>query len=98
MALLPFFNAIGTVEKVSADDFHKEAIVMSKSVGVRMISLNQKALEFDVDTGPCSQYDSASGPKPAGASDKLDSCIKGQRALAMAEKIDKQAKTNSALG
>jgi hypothetical protein len=95
MALLPFFNAIGSVEKVSADDFHKEAIVMSKSAGVRLISLNQKALEFDVDTGPCSQYDTASGPKPAGSSDKLDSCIKGQRALAMAEKIDKKEHTNS---
>jgi hypothetical protein len=89
LALLPFFNAIGSVEKVNADDFHKEAIVMSKSAGVRIIQLNQKALEFDVDTGACSVYDTSTGATPAApdAAERLESCTKGQQAAAITEKL-----------
>ena len=29
MALLPFFNVIGTVEKVNAEEFHEQAVVFS---------------------------------------------------------------------
>jgi F-type H+-transporting ATPase subunit a len=89
MALLPFFNAIGSVEKVSAEDFHKQAAVMSQSVGIRLIKPNQKALEFNVDPSACGAYDTTTGPKPPGSGAKLDSCVKGQRALAITDKLAK---------
>lgn len=89
LALLPFFNAIGTVEKVNAAEFHKEAIVMSQSAGINIIQLNQKALEFDVDTAPCSPYSTSGGATPAApdAAARYDSCIKGQRGAAITEKL-----------
>ena len=34
MALLPFFNAIGTVEKVNAEEFKSTAVVFGKSAGI----------------------------------------------------------------
>ncbi len=49
MALLPFFNAIGSVQKVDAHHFHEEAVVFSKSAGMSLIKPNQKAIEFEVD-------------------------------------------------
>ncbi len=95
MALLPFFNVIGSVEKVTAAEFHKEAVVFGKSAGVSFIKNNQKALEFEVDTSKCSAYD----PKPGGPdlAPQQTSCITGQRALAMAEKIDKKEGTTSGI-
>lgn len=52
MALLPFFNAIGTVEEVSAHHFHDEATVFSKSGFLNLINPNEKSLEFEVDEEP----------------------------------------------
>ncbi|MEK7692769.1 MAG: F0F1 ATP synthase subunit A, partial [Chloroflexota bacterium] len=49
MALLPFFNAIGSVRKVDAHHFHEEAVVFSKSAGISLIKPNQKGIEFEVD-------------------------------------------------
>ena len=49
MALLPFFNVIGTVEKVNAEEFKSQAVVFSKSAGISFINRNQKSLEFDKD-------------------------------------------------
>ena len=49
MALLPFFNAIGSVQKVDAHHFHEEAVVFSKSAGISLIKPNQKGIEFEVD-------------------------------------------------
>jgi F-type H+-transporting ATPase subunit a len=96
MALLPFFNAIGTVEKVNAAEFHKEAVVFGRSAGISFIKNNQKALEFEVDTSKCSLYVApAAGMTAAEADEKHASCITGQRALAMAEKIDKKENTQS---
>ena len=93
MALLPFFNVIGSVEKVNAEEFHKEAIVFSKSAGISFIKNNQKALEFEVDTSKCGAYEAKTGAPDT--SKQLESCITGQRALAMAEKIDKKEGTAS---
>ncbi|MDE3094759.1 MAG: F0F1 ATP synthase subunit A, partial [Chloroflexota bacterium] len=53
MALLPFFNAIGAVEPVSAHEFRKEALVMSKSAGIALIKPSEKTVKFDVNTSPC---------------------------------------------
>lgn len=47
MALLPFFNAIGSVEKVDAHDFHKEAVMFSSAGPLGFIPLNEKELEFE---------------------------------------------------
>ncbi|MDP9238791.1 MAG: F0F1 ATP synthase subunit A [Chloroflexota bacterium] len=96
MALLPFFNVIGNVEKVNAEEFHKEAVVFGKSAGISFIKNNQKALEFEVDTAKCSAYETqAAGATAAEAAGKHESCITGQRALAMAVKIDKKEGTSS---
>jgi F-type H+-transporting ATPase subunit a len=96
MALLPFFNVIGSVEKVNAEEFHKEAVVFGKSAGVSFIKSNQKALEFEVDTSKCAQYETAAtGTSAESNPAKHDSCITGQRALAMAQKIDAKEHTAS---
>jgi len=98
MALLPFFNAIGTVEKVNAEEFKSQAIVFSKSAGISLISPNQKSLEFDKAAikSACANFETA----PAGASaadydKKHTSCTDGQRGLAIATKLDKKESTDS---
>jgi F-type H+-transporting ATPase subunit a len=87
MALLPFFNVIGSVEKVNAEEFHNIAVVFSKSGSLNFIKLNQKALEFDRDkiTAACGGVDK----------EQHKGCIEGQRALAIAEKLDKKEHTES---
>jgi len=49
MALLPFFNAIGGVQKVDAHHFHEEAVLFDKAGGLSFINLNEKELEFEVE-------------------------------------------------
>jgi F-type H+-transporting ATPase subunit a len=98
MALLPFFNAIGTVEKVNAEEFKSTAVIFSQSGSLNLIKLNDKAIDFDKDKikVACSTYD----VPPAGASateyaDKHKTCVEGQRGLAIAEKLDKKQGTTS---
>ncbi len=91
MALLPFFNAIGVVEKVNADDFKSTAVIFSQSGSLNLINLNDKAVDFDKDAikATCSQYSTPPVGAPAAEFDaKLASCTKGQRALAIAAKLD----------
>jgi F-type H+-transporting ATPase subunit a len=87
MALMPFFNTIGSVEKVNAEEFHNISVVFGKSTGVSFIKLNQKALEFDKDKikNACSGSDK----------EHSKSCLQGQRGLAIAEKLDKKEHTTS---
>ena len=47
MALLPFFNAIGGVQKVDAHHFHEEAVMFSSDGPLGFIPLNEKELEFE---------------------------------------------------
>jgi len=47
MALLPFFNAIGGVQKVDAHHFHEEAVIFNSSGPLSFINLNEKELEFE---------------------------------------------------
>jgi F-type H+-transporting ATPase subunit a len=98
MALLPFFNAIGTLEKVNAEEFKTEAIVFSKSAGINLISPNQKALEFDkaAINNACSSYATVpAGEDTAEFDKKHESCISGQRGLAIAKKLDDKEHTES---
>jgi F-type H+-transporting ATPase subunit a len=98
MALLPFFNAIGTVEKVNAEEFKNQAIVFSKSAGINLINPNQKSLEFDkaAITNACSSYATVPAGGDAAEFDaKHTSCISGQRGLAIATKLDQKESTNS---
>lgn len=101
MALLPFFNAIGAVEKVGPEEFKPEAVVFSKSAGISFIKTNQKALEFhkaDI-AAACSSFLTP----PAGATpeqttlldEKHTSCISGQRGKAIATKLDAKEGTVS---
>ena len=98
MALLPFFNVIGTVEKVNAEEFKSQAVVFSRTAGISFINRNQKSLEFDKAAikNNCSQFETA---KPGEDATKLaeehDSCTAGQRGLAIAEKLDKKEHTTS---
>ena len=50
MALLPFFNAIGGVQKVDAHHFHEEAVIFNSSGPLSFINLNEKELEFEPAT------------------------------------------------
>jgi len=87
MALLPFFNTIGTVEKVNAEEFHSIAVVFGGSSTLRLIRPNQQALEFDKEqiASACSGIETERRP----------SCIEGQQGLAIAQKLDKKEHTNS---
>lgn len=98
MALLPFFNAIGTVEKVNAEEFKNQAIVFSKSAGISLIIPNKKSLEFDKAAikNACAGFETA--PVGASAADydkKHTSCTNGQRGLAIATKLDQKESTDS---
>ena len=57
MALLPFFNAIGTVSKVDAHHFHEEAVVFASAGGVQFIKPNQKEVEFEVHEAACAAFE-----------------------------------------
>ena len=101
MALLPFFNAIGSVEKVNAEEFHNAAVVFSKSAGVSFIKTNQKSLEFDkaeIATA-CSKFVTPPvGATPAqltALDEEHTSCIDGQRGKAIATKLDAKEGTTS---
>ena len=51
MALLPFFNAIGSVEEVSAHEFHEEAAIFSSAGPLSFIKPNSSEIEFEPDEG-----------------------------------------------
>ena len=72
MALLPFFNAIGSVEAVDAHHFHKEAAVFNKNAGLRLINPNQKALEFEVDMTEVNAIDKEIDEASAAGRDTAD--------------------------
>jgi len=98
MALLPFFNVIGTVEKVNAEEFKSQAVVFSKTAGISLIKANQKSLEFDKDKikNTCAPFDTAKpGEDAAKVAEEKTSCVAGQRGLAIAEKLDKKEGTSS---
>jgi F-type H+-transporting ATPase subunit a len=103
MALLPFFNAIGTIEKVDAEEFHATAVVFTKTAGINLIKTNQTALEFDKAeiTQACSRFDTAPAGATAEAVTELEhqheSCITGQRAKAIATKLDQKEATTSGI-
>ena len=91
MALLPFFNAIGTVEKVNAEEFKSTAVIFSKSAGLNLIQLNDKSVDFDKDAikNTCSQYTTPPvGANAAAFEAQHKSCVEGQRGLAIAAKLD----------
>jgi F-type H+-transporting ATPase subunit a len=54
-ALLPIFNTIGKVEPVTAEagDFHKEAMVVSKTAGLSVIGLKTKLIDLEADYTAC---------------------------------------------
>jgi F-type H+-transporting ATPase subunit a len=98
MALLPFFNAIGVVEKVDAEEFKSTAVVFSQSGPLGLIKPNDKALDFDKDLikNTCAKYSAAPAGADAAEHDaKLESCTLGQRGLAIATKLDKKFHTES---
>ena len=101
MALLPFFNAIGSVEKVNAEEFKSQAVVFSKTAGISFINRNQKSLDFGKDTikNTCAQFDTAKpGEDAAKLAEEKTSCTSGQRGLAIATKLDAKEGTNSGVG
>lgn len=77
LALLPFFNAIGTVEHVSATEFHKEAAVFSSTAGMLVINPNSKALSFDVPITACTDV----------TGDAHNTCLAGARGQAIITKL-----------
>jgi F-type H+-transporting ATPase subunit a len=94
MALLPFFNVFGSVEKVSAEDFHKQAAVMSKSAGILLVKPNAKEITFDVDLGPCTFSNAAAaenrGTPAADLAAKQNDCVLGQRAVSIVQSLEKK--------
>jgi F-type H+-transporting ATPase subunit a len=104
MALMPFFNVIGTVEKVNAEEFKSQAVVFGKSAGISFIKPGQKSLEFDKEAikAACTQFvapaTGATAAETAEADAKHKSCTDGQRGLAIATKLDKKERTTSGVG
>jgi F-type H+-transporting ATPase subunit a len=87
MALLPYFNAIGSIEKVNAEEFHHISVVFSDTAGLGLIKPNQKALEFHEE-----EIEQACNGVAEG---EHEGCIHGQRGLAIAEKLDSKEHTSS---
>ncbi|MBF6600697.1 MAG: F0F1 ATP synthase subunit A [Dehalococcoidia bacterium] len=94
MALLPFFNAIGSVQKVSVDEFRKEAAVMSNSGGILLVKPKAQEVKFEVDLGPCTFKNTPAaenvGTAAADAAARKNSCVRGQRALAIVDQLEKK--------
>ena len=97
MALLPFFNAIGSVEKVDAHHFHEEAAAFSKTAGISFIRPNQKELEFEVDATVCTPFDQditaakAAGRDTSELKTLKEDCITHERERAIMIQLPKAA-------
>lgn len=54
-ALLPIFNTVGKIEPVTAEagEFHKEAVVVSKTAGLSVIGLKTKLIDLEADYTTC---------------------------------------------
>lgn len=54
-ALLPIFNTVGKIEPVAAEtsEFHKEAMVVSKTAGFSVIGLKTKLIDLEADYSAC---------------------------------------------
>lgn len=97
MALLPFFNTIGSVEKVDAHEFHKEAAAFSKTAGIRLITPNQKELTFEVNESSCAPIDkeisdaTAAKRSTSGLEKEKEDCIVHARQRAIDVQLPKAA-------
>jgi hypothetical protein len=88
MALLPFFNAIGGVQKVDAHHWHEEAVIFDSAAGLSFINLNEKELEFEVEEAESfAEYeqlgDELSEAKAAGASSEEIHLLEEERDVAL---------------
>lgn len=54
-ALLPIFNTVGKIEPVAAEagEFHKEAVVVSKTAGLSVIGFKTKLIDLEADYTAC---------------------------------------------
>ena len=101
MALLPFFNVIGTVEKVNAEEFKSTAVIFSQSGSLNLINLNDKSVDFDKDAikVACAGFTTppvGALPEAVKALDEQHTtCVSGQRGLAIAAKLDGMSATDS---
>ncbi len=101
MALMPFFNVIGTVEKVNAEEFKSTAVIFSQSGSLNLINLNDKSVDFDKDAikATCAAFTTppvGALPEAVKALDEQHStCVAGQRGLAIAAKLDGTNATDS---
>ena len=73
-ALLPFFNVVGKVEKVSPHHFHEEAVVVRES-GISLVPFNAKLIEIHVDETACE----------GAAGEEHDTCIEHAREEAITQ-------------
>lgn len=84
MALLPFFNAIGSFQKVDAHHFHEEAVLFSSTGGLSFIPPNSSEIEFELNTGA----EEACTAEHTGA--EGEECAEAVRAFAIAEALEKE--------
>lgn len=81
-ALLPFFNAVGSVEKVTAEEFHHQAVIFNKNGAVSFIPFNQDGIEFDehhIDA-TCAEFDG----------EEHHNCEMGLRAQEIVETLEEE--------
>ncbi|MEX2245361.1 MAG: F0F1 ATP synthase subunit A [Dehalococcoidia bacterium] len=96
MALLPFFNAIGTIEKVDAEEFHKEAVIFKDAGGIGLIMPNQKEIEFEVDPATCAAFDDeiteakAAGEDTSGLKQEKGECVEHAQEAAILEALHEE--------
>jgi F-type H+-transporting ATPase subunit a len=74
-ALLPFFNVVGKVEPVGAEEgeFHEEAVVVQTG-GLSVINLGAKIIEIEVDESACSGLEGQNH----------EECLEHERSVAIA--------------
>jgi F-type H+-transporting ATPase subunit a len=96
MALLPFFNAIGSIEEVNAHHFLEEAVVFDTSGPIGLIMPNQKEVEFHVDEEACADFDEevdaakAAGEDTAEITHARDECIEHAREAAIVATLQEE--------
>ena len=96
MALLPFFNAIGSIEEVNPHHFLEEAVVFETAGPVGFIMPNQNEVEFHVDEEACAEFDEeidaakAAGEDTAELKHARDECIDHAREDAIVETLHEE--------
>jgi F-type H+-transporting ATPase subunit a len=96
MALVPVFNAIGSIEEVDGHHFIDEAVIFDSAGPIGFIKPNQTEVEFHVDEAACADFDAeitdaeAAGRGTAELEHGRDECIEHAREEAILHTLQEE--------